>query len=160
VTDTEKLILVLCGIHEHWGVDKGTEEKPFQEAIPTDNAWALIWQPAIFSGQHDTPEHVREVVDTLDMLSFIESSYGWLRRDDQTGVTKRDLVNPASEASMETRRRRIDPPHSRRQNASVAFHVSAVSFNRDGTRALVYVGRDCGSLCGIISWSRRMGNGR
>ena len=33
-------------------------------------------------------------------------------------------------------------------NASVLFHVSAVGFNRDGTRALVYVGHHCGSLCG------------
>ena len=33
-------------------------------------------------------------------------------------------------------------------NVSVIFHVSAVGFNRDGTRALVYVGHDCGSLCG------------
>jgi hypothetical protein len=33
-------------------------------------------------------------------------------------------------------------------NASVIFHVSAVGFNRDGTRALVYVGHHCGSLCG------------
>ena len=30
----------------------------------------------------------------------------------------------------------------------VIFHVSAVGFNRDGTRALVYVGHRCGSLCG------------
>jgi hypothetical protein len=33
-------------------------------------------------------------------------------------------------------------------NATVIFHVSAVGFNGDGTRALVYVGHDCGSLCG------------
>ena len=33
-------------------------------------------------------------------------------------------------------------------NASVIFHVSAVGFNREGTRALVYVGHNCGSLCG------------
>jgi hypothetical protein len=33
-------------------------------------------------------------------------------------------------------------------NVTVIFHVSAVGFNRDGTRALVYVGHDCGSLCG------------
>jgi len=33
-------------------------------------------------------------------------------------------------------------------DATVIFHVSAVGFNRDGTRALVYVGHDCGSLCG------------
>jgi hypothetical protein len=33
-------------------------------------------------------------------------------------------------------------------SAPVIFHVSAVGFNRDGTRALVYVGHHCGSLCG------------
>ena len=32
--------------------------------------------------------------------------------------------------------------------ASVTFEVSAVGFNRDRTRALVYVGHHCGSLCG------------
>ena len=33
-------------------------------------------------------------------------------------------------------------------NASVIFHVSCVGFNRDGTRALAYVGHYCGGLCG------------
>jgi hypothetical protein len=33
-------------------------------------------------------------------------------------------------------------------NVSVIFHVSTVGFSREGTRALVYVGHDCGSLCG------------
>jgi hypothetical protein len=33
-------------------------------------------------------------------------------------------------------------------SASVIFHVSAIGFNPDRTRALVYVGHDCGSLCG------------
>ena len=32
--------------------------------------------------------------------------------------------------------------------ASIVFEVSAVGFNRDRTRALVYVGHHCGSLCG------------
>jgi hypothetical protein len=33
-------------------------------------------------------------------------------------------------------------------NATVIFHVSAVGFNGDRTRALVYVGHNCGGLCG------------
>ena len=33
-------------------------------------------------------------------------------------------------------------------NSFVIFHVSAVGFNRDGTRGLVYVGHHCGNLCG------------
>jgi hypothetical protein len=32
-------------------------------------------------------------------------------------------------------------------HSSVIFDVSAVGFNQDGSRALVYVGHHCGSLC-------------
>jgi hypothetical protein len=39
---------------------------------------------------------------------------------------------------------RANPPGA----ASIVFEVSAVGFNRDRTRALVYVGHHCGSLCG------------
>jgi hypothetical protein len=35
-----------------------------------------------------------------------------------------------------------------RSAASVIFDVSAIGFNNDRTRALVYVGHHCGSLCG------------
>jgi hypothetical protein len=62
------------------------------------------------------------------------------------------LVGPADLKAIQQRSRVADGfPF----NASVIFHVSAVGFNRDGTRALVYVGHHCGSLCvvvGIISW--------
>jgi hypothetical protein len=55
------------------------------------------------------------------------------------------LVGPADLKAIEQRSRVADGfPF----NSSVLFHVSAVGFNRDGTRALVYVGHDCGSLCG------------
>ena len=55
------------------------------------------------------------------------------------------LVGPADLKAIEQRTRVADGfPF----NASVIFHVSAVGFNRDGTRALVYVGHHCGSLCG------------
>jgi hypothetical protein len=33
-------------------------------------------------------------------------------------------------------------------DATVIFQVSAVGFNADGKRALVYVGHGCGGLCG------------
>ena len=33
-------------------------------------------------------------------------------------------------------------------NAVVIFEVSAVGFNADRARALVYVGHDCGGMCG------------
>ena len=55
------------------------------------------------------------------------------------------LVGPADLKAIQMRSRIGDGfPF----NASVIFHVAAVGFNRDGTRALVYVGHHCGSLCG------------
>ena len=55
------------------------------------------------------------------------------------------LVGPADLKAIEQRSRVADGfPF----NAPVIFHVSAVGFSRDRTRALVYVGHHCGSLCG------------
>jgi hypothetical protein len=55
------------------------------------------------------------------------------------------LIEPTEVKEIQQRSRAADGfPF----NASVIFHVSAVGFNRDATRALVYVGHDCGSLCG------------
>jgi hypothetical protein len=55
------------------------------------------------------------------------------------------LIGPAEIKQIQMRSRAADGfPF----NVSVIFHVSAVGFNRDGARALVYVGHDCGSLCG------------
>jgi hypothetical protein len=55
------------------------------------------------------------------------------------------LIEPADIQAIQQRRRTASGfPY----NASVIFHVSAVGFSRDGTRALVYVGHDCGGLCG------------
>jgi hypothetical protein len=55
------------------------------------------------------------------------------------------LIGPADLKAIEQRSRVADGfPF----NSSVIFHVSAVGFNRDGTRGLVYVGHHCGSLCG------------
>lgn len=54
------------------------------------------------------------------------------------------LIGPTEIKAIQERPRASAFPFS----TSVIFQVSAVGFNRDGTRALVYVGHDCGSLCG------------
>src|SRR5579862_2792030 len=55
------------------------------------------------------------------------------------------LIGPTEIKAIQQRSRSADGfPF----NTSLIFHVSAVGFNREGTRALVYVGHDCGSLCG------------
>jgi uncharacterized protein len=88
LTDAEKLMLtMLCDIYEKLGIDKGVEPKFVMEAISTDNAWALKWQyTGIFTGPSETPDHVREVVDILDMWHFIEFSHGALTPEEKLRV--------------------------------------------------------------------------
>jgi hypothetical protein len=79
------------------------------------------------------------------------------------------LVGPTETKAIQERW----PPHTNSSNsgevpvcpfnATVIFRVSAVGFNSDRTRALVYVGHSCGGLvvaARIISWSRRMATGK
>jgi hypothetical protein len=57
------------------------------------------------------------------------------------------LVGPAEvKAILEGRRSPSADPSV--NDASVIFHVSAVGFNPDRTRALVHVGHYCGNMCG------------
>ena len=57
------------------------------EAIGGGHYWGLNWRyPGIFHGEVDSPQLVREVVDTLDMWSFIESGYERLDAEDRMQV--------------------------------------------------------------------------
>lgn len=88
LTNPEKLILVmLAELHDKLGI-KETNTKLIQQAIHTDNTWALSWEmPGIVAGEPDpTPPEVSLVVDILDMWSFIEEAY-----EDFDAAQKSDL---------------------------------------------------------------------
>jgi uncharacterized protein YfbU (UPF0304 family) len=90
LTDSEKLILMmLAEIHERLGISDGIDPKFVKEAIWSGNAWGLRWKfPGLFDAE-ETSEGVRdEVMNILDMWSFIEWGYNALSLADKARVKK------------------------------------------------------------------------
>jgi hypothetical protein len=90
--------------------------------------------------QKDQESIYRPLID-----DYVAKNKGKLVLERKFDLPQYALVGPVDLKAIEQRSRVADGfPF----NAFVIFHVSAVGFNRDGTRALVYVGHNCGSLCG------------
>ncbi len=80
LTNAEKLMFVMLSeIYEKLGIDRtaGIDPKFIKSAIYTDNTWGLEWEyTGIFGDRTEpTPPEVTEVVNYLDMWSFIEEAY-------------------------------------------------------------------------------------
>lgn len=83
LTNPEKMILLLLTeIYEKLCIDGSKEFDPkfIKSAIFSGNTWGLEWKyPGIFRDRTGpTPPEVTEVVNYLDMWSFIEEAYGKL----------------------------------------------------------------------------------
>lgn len=83
LTDGEKLIvLMLSELYEKLEVDGELEPDFIKSAILNDHIWGISWKYSGIPFDHsDTPPVVREVVDILDMWSFIEHSYSQLTEE-------------------------------------------------------------------------------
>jgi hypothetical protein len=90
ITDGEKLILLMLSeLYDALEVRGEIEPKFIREAIFSNNLWALPWKYSgiPFEDQED-PEIVKEVLNILDMWSFIEHSYEQLSNEDKTFLEK------------------------------------------------------------------------
>jgi uncharacterized protein YfbU (UPF0304 family) len=90
LTDSEKLILIMLSeIHEKLGIKNAVDPNFLKEAIYSGNAWGLKWQyPGIFDA-HESSDVVRtEVLNVLEMWSFIEWGYKDLSSADKAHVEK------------------------------------------------------------------------
>lgn len=77
LTKPEKLMLaMLSEIHEKLEINSDIDAKFVKRAIYTDNTWALDWQYSGLLGDDadPNPQVVKDVVNYLDMWSFIEAS--------------------------------------------------------------------------------------
>jgi len=90
LTDGEKLIiLMLSELHEQLDINGEIDPEFVKSAIFNDKLWGLRWKyPGIPFEEVDDPEIVKEVVDILDMWSFIEFSYQRLSDDDKATLEK------------------------------------------------------------------------
>ena len=90
LSDGEKLILVMLSeIHQKLKIENGVDSELVQSAIFSGNLWGLQWEfTGIFHGFEPTPDMVTEVVDILEMWSFIERADQSLSPDDKARVEK------------------------------------------------------------------------
>ncbi|CAM3406910.1 YfbU family protein [Paracidovorax anthurii] len=74
LSSPERLILsMLASLHERLDIESETA-KLISEAIHTDNTWALTWALPGIVGERveEDPKEVTDVVNYLDMWSFVE----------------------------------------------------------------------------------------
>lgn len=79
MTDSEKLILLMLSeIHQELNIKNGLDSELIGSAIRDDNAWAIQFKYGgvlPFDPEYELPPVVSEVIDILDMWSFIERGY-------------------------------------------------------------------------------------
>jgi uncharacterized protein YfbU (UPF0304 family) len=93
ITDGEKLILLMLSeLYDKLNVEGEIEPDFIRSAIFSNNMWSIHWK---YSGipfeDQETPEIVKEVLDTLEMWSFIERSYKNLT-DDQKAIVEKEAA--------------------------------------------------------------------
>jgi uncharacterized protein len=86
--DGDKMVLVmLCQLFKQLKLKSEIEPEFVEAAIHGGHYWGLEWRyPGIFHGYEDTRAVVTEVVDVLDMWSFLESGFGRLSKADKDRV--------------------------------------------------------------------------
>jgi uncharacterized protein len=89
ISDGERLIIsILSDVHKHLKI-KGDDADFVMDAIYGGHYWGLGWKySGLFHGHKDSKQVVSEVVDVLDMWSFIESAYAKLSPKDKARIEK------------------------------------------------------------------------
>ncbi|WP_122454769.1 YfbU family protein [Pseudomonas viridiflava] len=88
LTNGERLItLMLCELYDKLDVVGEVDPDFLRTAIYTENEWSLAWKyPGIPFESGEEPRELREVLDILEMWSFIEASYADLSETEKTSL--------------------------------------------------------------------------
>jgi uncharacterized protein len=88
LSDGEKLILLMLrDLYKHLKARGEIDPEFVSEAIAGGHYWGLRWRySGILHDHEDSETVVSEVVDVLDMWSFLESSYGKLSQKDKAQI--------------------------------------------------------------------------
>jgi uncharacterized protein YfbU (UPF0304 family) len=88
ITDGERLImLMLCELYKGLKIKGEIEPEFIQDVICGGHFWALEWEyTGIFHKHKDSRKTLSEVVDILDMWSFIEEAYNKLSPKEKKAV--------------------------------------------------------------------------
>ena len=90
ITDGEKLILMMLSeLYEQLDIEGEIDPEFIKSAIFSQNLWGIPWK---YSGipfeSQETPPLVKEVLDILDMWSFIEYAYQELSETEKEQLEK------------------------------------------------------------------------
>lgn len=90
ITDGEKLIVsMLRDIYQHQKIKGEIDPEFVMSALTGGHYWGLAWKHnGLFHGHEDRDRSVSEVVDILDMWSFLESGYARLSKADKDRIAK------------------------------------------------------------------------
>lgn len=90
ISDGEKLLLIMLSeLYDKFEVNGEIEPEFIRSAIFNDKTWSIPWKyPGIPFEDQETPQIVSEVLDILDMWSFIERSYSDLSDEQKEFVKK------------------------------------------------------------------------
>jgi len=88
IGDGEKLIiLMLCDLFKKLKITGEIDPEFVEQAIYGGHYWGLAWEySGIFHGHEDSEAVLHEVVDVLDMWSFLESGYASLSKKQKDRV--------------------------------------------------------------------------
>lgn len=147
ITDGEKLILLMLSeLYDRLDVQGEVEPDFIRSAIFSDNLWSIPWKyPGIPFEEQKDPENVREILDILEMWSFIEPSYEKLSVDEKAYLEK--------EASPFGK----DPKFSGFDGNNESTYMGTASFIvNELHRFQEFKGRDFNSHCPSIDSYKRM----
>ncbi|MHA6306267.1 YfbU family protein [Hafnia paralvei] len=84
----EKLqIMMLCEIYRTLGIKDSFDPDFIEQAVTSDNYWALEWEYPSLESETETPEDVKLFVDTYDMYDILQYTYERFSEDDKSEVS-------------------------------------------------------------------------
>lgn len=88
ISDGERLmIFMLCDLFKNLKLNSEIEPEFVEKVIYGGHYWALAWKyPGIFHRHEDSKSVLYEVVEILDMWSFLEDGYAMLSKKDKDFV--------------------------------------------------------------------------
>lgn len=86
-SQAEKLqLLMMCDIYRTLNIKNSFNPDVIEEAINTNNYWAISWDNEALSDDNELPNNVRFVIDTIEMYLQLEYTYSNMSEEDQLEV--------------------------------------------------------------------------
>ncbi|MFJ5428982.1 YfbU family protein [Pectobacterium actinidiae] len=107
----EKLqVMMLCEIYRALDIKNSFDPDLIEQAVSTDQYWALDWEYSGISSGEETPHDVKLFVDTYDMYDILKYTYDRFSDEDKTEVSgaishfneKHSLSFPGFDGNNET----------------------------------------------------------